>query len=170
MRTTTLALGTLLALCLSLGGGCDDAKKDAKDAKPEAKKDAKAADAKAGDVAAPDAKAVDAKAVDAKAVDAKAVDAKADAVVADPGAGGEAPAKIGVAECDEYITKMTACIASGSIAAEQLEAQKMGLDMYAKSWADAMKSNPAEGPALVPGCKAAIEMGKVAHPACFEAK
>lgn len=159
-----LALGTLMALCLSLGGGCDDAKKDAKDAKPEAKQDAKAADAKAGDVAAPDAK------VDAKAAEAKAAEAKADAVVADPGAGAEAPAKIGVAECDEYITKMTACIASGSVAPEQLEAQKMGLDMYAKSWADAMKANPAEGSALVPGCKAAIEMGKVSHPACFEAK
>jgi hypothetical protein len=169
MRITKLALCTLTALCLSLGGGCDDAKKDAKDAKPEAKPDAKAADAKAGDVEAADAKG-DAKLEDPKAVEGKAVEAKADAVVADPGAGGEAPAKIGVAECDEYVTKMSACIASGGIAPEQLEAQKLGLDMYAKSWADAMKANPAEGPALVPGCKAAIEMGKVSHPACFEAK
>jgi hypothetical protein len=168
MRTTTLALGTLTALCLSLGGGCDDAnanaKKDAKDAKLEAKPDAKAGDGKAADAKA------DAKADEAKAAESKAEEAKADAVGADPGAGGEAPAKIGVAECDEYITTMTACIASGSIAPEQLEQQKLGLDMYAKSWADAMKANPAEGSALVPGCKAAIEMGKVSHPACFEAK
>jgi hypothetical protein len=161
MRITKLALGTLTALCLSLPGGCDDAKKDAaKDGKAEAKKDVKAADAKAADAKAADAKA------DVVAADAKAVDAKADA-----GAGGDAaPAKIGVAECDEYIAKMTACIAAGSVAAEQLEAQKMGLDMYAKSWADAMKSNPAGGPSLVPGCKAAIEMGKVSHPSCFESK
>jgi len=168
MRTTKLALGTLTALCLSLWG-CDDAKKDAKDAKPEAKQDAKAADAKA-DAKEADAKAADAKAADAKAAESKALEAKADAGAADPAAGGEAAAKVGVAECDEYIAKMSACIASGGIAAEQLEAQKMGLEMYTKSWADAMKSNPAEGPALVPGCKAAIEMGKVSHPACFEAK
>ena len=52
--------------------------------------------------------------------------------------------------------------------ADQLEGQKMGLEMYAKSWADAKKANPGDGAALVPGCKAAIEMGKVSHPTCFE--
>jgi hypothetical protein len=162
MTITKLALGTLTALCLSLAGGCDDAKNDAKVVKTtEAKVDTKAKDAKAVD-----AKAVDVEAADAKAVDAKAVDAKAPEAV--PEAGGDAAAKVGVPECDEYIAKMSACIASGSIAAEQLEAQKMGLDMYQKSWVDAMKSNPADGPTLVPGCKAAIEMGKVSHPTCFK--
>lgn len=169
MTITKLALATVTALCLC-ASGCDDAKKDAKDGKTEAKADAKAAEAKAADAKVADAKAADAKVEDAKAAEGKAVEAKAEAVAPEAGAGGDAPAKIGVAECDEYITKMTACIASGSIAAEQLEAQKMGLDMYQKSWADAIKSNPAEGAALVPGCKAAIEMGKVSHPTCFESK
>lgn len=167
MTITKLALGTLTALCLSLAGGCDDAKKDVKDGKTEAKADAKA-EAKAADVKAAEAKAADAKVEDAKAADAKAAEAKAEAIAPEAGAGGDAPAKIGVAECDEYVAKMTACIASGGIAAEQLEAQKMGLDMYQKSWADAIKSNPADGPTLVPGCKAAIEMGKVSHPSCFK--
>lgn len=169
MTITKLALGTLTALCLSLAGGCDDAKKDAKDGKTEAKADAKADAKAAADVKAADAKAAEAKAAeDAKAADAKAAEAKAEVIPPEAGAGGDAAAKIGVAECDDYIAKMTACIASGGIAAEQLEAQKMGLDMYQKSWADAIKSNPADGPTLVPGCKAAIEMGKVSHPSCFE--
>lgn len=167
MTITKLALGTLTALCLSLAGGCDDAKKDAKDGKAEAKADAKA-EAKAADVKAADAKAAEAKAEEAKAADAKVAEAKVEAIAPEAGAAGDAPAKIGVAECDEYVAKMTACIASGGIAAEQLEAQKMGLDMYQKSWADAIKSNPADGPTLVPGCKAAIEMGKVSHPSCFK--
>jgi hypothetical protein len=142
MRITKLALGTLTALCLSLTGGCDDSKKDAKDAKVEAKADAKA---------------------DAKAADAKAADAKLEVVADAP-----APDTIGVAECDDYISKMNACIAGGKVPADQLEGQKMGLEMYAKSWADAKKANPGDGAALVPGCKAAIEMGKVSHPTCFE--
>lgn len=160
MRIIKLALAPLTALCLCLAGGCDDGKKEAKDAKADAKvADAKAAEAGAGEAKA---EAGDAKAEDAKAADAKAPEAKAEAA-----AGGEPPATIGVAECDEYITKMTACIAGGTVPADKVEAQKMGLDMYAKSWSDAMKANPSDGASLVPGCKAAIEMGKVGYPSCF---
>lgn len=156
MRITKLALGTLTALSLTLAGGCDDSKKDAKDAKVEAKTDAKA-----------EAKVADAKAEDAKVEEAKAAEAKAETKV-EAVEDAPAPDTIGVAECDDYISKMNACIAAGKIPADQLEGQKMGLEMYAKSWADAKKANPGDGAALVPGCKAAIEMGKVSHPTCFE--
>lgn len=168
MTITKRVLGTLTALCLSLAGGCDDAKDAKKDAKVEAKADGKA-EAKGAETKT-DGK-VEAKGAEAKAdaaVDAKGADTKADAIAPEAGAAGDAPAKIGVAECDEYVTKMSACIASGSVPADQLEAQKMGLDMYQKSWADAVKTNPADSATLVPGCKAAIEMGKVSHPGCFK--
>lgn len=164
MKITKLALGTLTALCLCLPAACDDAKKDAKDGKTEAK----AADAKAADAKAADAKAADAKATDAKAADAKADEAKADEAKADAGATAAAQTvTIGVAECDDYVSKMNACIAAGTVPAAEVEAQKMGLEMSSKSWADAIKTNPDGGPGLVPGCKAAIDMGKLKYPTCF---
>jgi hypothetical protein len=174
MKITKLALGTLMALSLSLTGACDDAKKDVKDAKAADAKAAaaKAADAKAADPKAADAKAADAEAAEAKAAEAKAADAKAaDPKAADTGAaaGGEVTT-IGVAECDEYVTKMTACITAGTVPAAEVEAQKMGLDMSAKSWADAMKTNPEGGSGLVAGCKAAVDMGKLKYPTCFPAE
>jgi len=173
MKTTKLALGPLAALCLCLAGGCDDGKKDAKDGKTEAKQDAKAAEAKAAEAKAADAKAADAKAADAKADEAKAPEAKADeakAPEAKADAGASAAVTIGVPECDDYVTKMTACIAAGTVPTAEAEAQKMGLEMSAKSWADAMKANPEGGSALVAGCKAAIDMGRIKYPTCFPAQ
>jgi Meckel syndrome type 1 protein len=161
MRITKLALATLAALGLCLASACDDAKTQAKDGKAEAKQDAKAADAKVAD-----AKAADAKAADAKVADAGADDAKADAGAA----AGAAAGAIGVPECDEYVTKMSECIAAGTVAAAERDAQQMSLDMSTKTWADAMKANPEGGSALVGGCKAAIDMGRVKYPTCFPAQ
>lgn len=147
MTISPLAAATLLVLC-SLSSGCDDAKKDAKaEAKAEAKTDAKAE-------AKPEAKAPEAKA-----------EAKAPEALADPG-DAELP-KIGVPECDDYVTKMTACMAAGTVPASEAAAQKMGLEMSAKGWADAMQTNPKDGPTLVPGCKAATDMAKLKYPTCF---
>jgi hypothetical protein len=158
--TKTLALGTLMAASLLVASACDDAKKDVKDGKTAAK-----ADAKTVDVKAPEAKVDDAKAADAKAD--VAVEAKADGGAAP--AGGEAT-KIGVAECDEYVSAMNQCFTSGGVPAEQRDAVKMGFDMSVQSWVDAMKTNPEGGTALVSGCKAALDMAKVSYPSCFAAK
>ncbi len=154
MTISPLAAATLLVLC-SLSSGCDDAKKDAK---AEAKAEAKAPEAKA------EAKAPEAKAPEAKAPEAKA-EAKAPEALADPG-DAELP-KIGVPECDDYVTKMTACMAAGTVPASEAAAQKMGLEMSAKGWADAMQTDPKDGPTLVPGCKAATDMAKLKYPTCF---
>lgn len=161
--TKKLVLGTLMATSLLAASACDDAKKDVKDGKAAAKAEVKT-DGKAVDVKAPDAKADD-----AKAADAKAADAKAD-LAAEPKADGGAATKIGVAECDEYVSTMNQCFTSGGVPAEQRDAVKMGFDMSVESWVDAMKTNPEGGTALVAGCKAALDMAKVSYPTCFAAK
>ncbi len=161
--TKKLALATLTALGLLAATACDDAKKDVKDAgKAAAKQDAKA-DPKAADVKAPEATADEAKAADAKAE--LAAEPKADG-----GDAADEPAKIGVAECDEYMSTMTQCFASGGVPAEQRDAVKMGFDMSVQSWVDAMKTNPEGGSGLVAGCKAALDMAKVSYPSCFATK
>jgi len=158
MTTTPRVLGALAALCLMMmAPACDGAKKDAKpdDAKA-ATKAADTKDAKADDVEA-EVKADDAKAADAKAGDAKAAEGD-----------GEPPPTIGVAECDEYITKMTKCFAGDSIPAEARETHRMGFDMSVKSWADSATAHPESLSNLVPGCKAAIDAARKTYPDCFK--
>ncbi|MEM9455874.1 MAG: hypothetical protein AAGF11_16970 [Myxococcota bacterium] len=164
--TTTFALGALCTLCL-LVPGCDSSKKDAKPSDGPAT--AKASDAKAT-AKAGDAKAAEAKAAEAKAAEAKAAEAKADGAEAAAEAAAEPPPKIGVAECDEYITTMSTCYASGKIPDADRDAHRMGFDASVKSWADSAKAHPEDQSHLVPGCKAALAAARKQYPSCFSAR
>jgi len=150
--TSKLVLGAFSAVCLLAAPGCDD-KKDAKadDAKTEAKADDKKADEKA---------------------DEKPEDVKADEAPADGGAaadGGEAAAadKVGVAECDEYIEKMTKCLEGMDEATAA--AAKPGMDTVVKGWKDAIAANPEAKASMAAGCKAALDGAATAYPDCFKA-
>ena len=82
-------------------------------------------------------------------------------------AGAELP-KIGVAECDDYISKMSACFETDEIAEDIREGQRTGFDLTVKSWHDSAKANPGADATLVTGCTAAMNMAKKMYPGCFK--
>ena len=151
--TTTFALGALFILGSAAVPGCDGGKKDA------------TAEPKKAESKKPEAKAEDAKAGDAKVGDAKAEDTKADGADA---AKAEVTT-IGVPECDDYISTMSACFETDEIPADIRDGQKMGFDATVTSWADSAKAHPEGDATLVTGCKAAMNMAKKMYPGCFKA-
>jgi hypothetical protein len=67
---------------------------------------------------------------------------------------------IGVAECDEYIKKMTEC--STKMAPEAAGPMKESMATMEKAWADASKT-PEGKAALASGCKQALDAAKSAY-------
>jgi hypothetical protein len=64
---------------------------------------------------------------------------------------GAAAQQIGVAVCDDFLTKYEACV-SGKVPAAQQSTFKASIDQVRKSWSDAAK-NPAAKAALESSCK-----------------
>lgn len=71
--------------------------------------------------------------------------------------------KIGVAECDEYIEKLEACLTSAPEASRAMV--KSNLDMMRKSWKDAA-ATPQGKAGLQTGCKAALDSAKSTYSYC----
>jgi hypothetical protein len=90
---------------------------------------------------------------EAKPAEAKPAD---EAKPAEGGEGGD----IGVAECDEYIKKMTEC--STKMAPEAAGPMKESMDTMKKAWKDAA-STPEGKTALASGCKQALDAAKSAY-------
>ena len=67
---------------------------------------------------------------------------------------------IGVAECDEYIKKMTEC--STKMAPEASGPMKESMETMKKAWKDA-SSTPEGKTALASGCKQALDAAKSAY-------
>jgi hypothetical protein len=87
---------------------------------------------------------------------AKPADRPADTTATAPAAGGD----VGVAECDEYIAKMTEC--AGKMAPEASGPMKESMDTMRKAWKDA-SSTPEGKQALASGCKQALDAAKSAY-------
>ena len=66
--------------------------------------------------------------------------------------------KIGVPECDEYISKWEACVNSKVPEAQRAQ-YKSSFDTLRKSWKDAA-ANPQGKAALATGCKQALDTAK----------
>jgi hypothetical protein len=123
---------SLIAGSMFIVGGCDDKKTDA-----------------------PAAPKADAPKADAPKADAPKADApKADA----PAAGGD----IGVAECDDYIKKMTACV--DKMPAASKAAMEQGFKASKDAWKQAA-STPQGKEGLKTACKAAAD-ALASNPAC----
>src|SRR5688500_3605085 len=67
---------------------------------------------------------------------------------------------IGVAECDEYIKKMSEC--STKMAPEAAGPMKESMETMKKAWKDA-SSTPEGKTALASGCKQALDAAKSAY-------
>jgi hypothetical protein len=65
--------------------------------------------------------------------------------------------KVGVAECDDYITKMEACLSKLPAAAKA--SYDKAFEQTRKQWRDAA-ANPQTKAALAQGCKAATDAAK----------
>jgi hypothetical protein len=144
--TSTLILAAFSTLAFTAVPACDD-KKD--DKKAEDKKDAKgkADDKKADDKKAPPA--------EEKKADAPAEEKKADAPAGDAPAGGGD--KIGVAECDDFVTKYAKCINEKVPEAARAGAQQ-GMDAMVKGFKD-MAAGPGKD-GLAAACKSALDATK----------
>jgi phage tail sheath protein FI len=68
---------------------------------------------------------------------------------------GSAGDKIGVAECDEYLEKMEACLGKMSAEAKAASEQSYKADRHA--WKQAASAGGAAKDALKTGCKAALD-------------
>jgi hypothetical protein len=88
------------------------------------------------------------------------------AVLACKGGGEEAATSatttgpIGVAECDEYVTKYEKCVTSKAPAASRVEL-KSNVEAMQSSW-KAAAANPAAARSLAQGCKQALVTAKTA--------
>ena len=71
--------------------------------------------------------------------------------------------KIGVPECDEYISKWEACVNSKVPEAQRAQ-YKSSFDTLRKSWKDAA-ANPQAKAGLATGCKQALETAKQTYSA-----
>lgn len=87
----------------------------------------------------------------------KPADKPAEAKPAEAAGGG---GDIGVAECDEYIKKMTDC--STKMAPEAAGPMKESMETMKKAWKDA-SSTPEGKTALASGCKQALDAAKSAY-------
>jgi hypothetical protein len=70
----------------------------------------------------------------------------------------ESADKIGVAECDEYITKWEACVNS-KVPEAQRSMYKTSFDTTRKSWKD-LAANPQTKGSLTNACKQALDQAK----------
>ncbi len=66
--------------------------------------------------------------------------------------------KIGVPECDEYITKVEACV-NTKVPEAQRSMFKSSMDSTRKSWKD-LAANPQTKPGLTSACKQALDQAK----------
>lgn len=66
--------------------------------------------------------------------------------------------KIGVAECDDFITKYEACV-TGKVPAAQQAAFKSSIEQWRKSWKD-LAANPQTKPTLTSVCKTQLDQSK----------
>jgi len=139
-------MGVMMAIGLALGASACNKDKEATPA--PAAGDKKPADtaAKPADTAAKPADTA------AKPADTAAKPAAAPAA----GGGGD----IGVAECDDYIKKMTEC--SGKMQPEAAGPMKESMETMKKAWRDAA-STPEGKTALASGCKQALDAAKSAY-------
>jgi hypothetical protein len=71
--------------------------------------------------------------------------------------------KIGVAECDEYIEKLEACLTSAPEASRSMV--KTNLDTMRKQWKDAASTTQGKA-GLATGCKAALDTAKQTYSYC----
>jgi hypothetical protein len=71
--------------------------------------------------------------------------------------------KVGVAECDEYIAKLDACMSK--VPEAQRAMVKTNLDTMRKTWKDAA-STPQGKAGLATGCKAALDSAKQSYSYC----
>ena len=135
-------MGVMMAFGLALGAFACNKDKEATPAAPAA------GDKKPADTAA---KPADKPADTA----AKPADKPADKAAA-PAAGGD----IGVAECDDYIKKMSDC--SAKMQPEAAGPMKESMETMKKAWKDAA-STPEGKTALASGCKQALDAAKSAY-------
>ena len=91
---------------------------------------------------------------------AKPADTAAPADTAKPAEAAGGSGDIGVAECDEYIKKMTEC--STKMAPEASGPMKESMETMKKAWKDA-SSTPEGKTALASGCKQALDAAKSAY-------
>lgn len=79
----------------------------------------------------------------------------------------EAPAgeKVGVAECDEYLDKLEACITGGTVPEASRSMIKSSLDTNRKQWKD-LAANPQTKPSLTTACKTALDTAKKSYTYC----
>ena len=134
-------MGVMMAFGLMLGAAACNKDEGAKPA------DKAAAPAKTDTAAKP---------ADTKPADTKPADKPADKPMAAPAAGGD----IGVAECDEYIKKMSDC--AGKMQPEAAGPMKESMETMKKAWKDAA-STPEGKTALASGCKQALDAAKSAY-------
>ena len=80
----------------------------------------------------------------------------------DEAAAGGSGGSIGVAECDEYVTKYTACI--GKMPAASKATVEQGLKTQTEAW-KASASTPEGKAALKAGCKATLD-SLASNPMC----
>jgi hypothetical protein len=71
--------------------------------------------------------------------------------------------KVGVAECDEYIAKLEACMSSAPEASRGMI--KTNLDTMRKQWKDAA-ATPQGKSGLAVGCKTALDTAKQSYSYC----
>jgi hypothetical protein len=136
-------MGVMMAFGLALGAVACNKDKEATPAAPAA------ADKKPTDTAA--------KPADTAAKPADTAAKPAD-TAAKPAAGGSGD--IGVAECDDYIKKMSDC--SGKMQPEAAGPMKESMETMKKAWRDAA-STPEGKTALASGCKQALDAAKSAY-------
>lgn len=74
--------------------------------------------------------------------------------------GGGGGGEIGVAECDEYVTKYKACL-SDKVPAEAKDAMEKGMQTMVDGWKKAA-ATPEGKKGLAAGCKQALEGAKTA--------
>ena len=103
-----------------------------------------------------DTKPADTKPADTKPADTKPADTTTTTTTTTTTAGGD----VGVAECDEYIKKMTDC--AGKMAPEAAGPMKESMETMKKAWKDA-SSTPEGKTALASGCKQALDAAKSAY-------
>ena len=78
----------------------------------------------------------------------------------EPSSSGSSTGAIGVAECDEYVTKYETCVSENAPAASRAQL-KQNVQAMRSSWKQAA-ANPAAAAGLAQGCKQALATAKTA--------
>lgn len=82
------------------------------------------------------------------------------AVTTTPASAAQAAATVGVAECDEFLTKYYACL-DANVPAETRPSLKQSADMMAASWRQTVAAGPQAKAALATGCKQSQDQAKL---------